>query len=271
METVALRNLANELYRKGQLEKANEYINIAMDDAIYYDARHRKFEISKILPIIEKAKINSIDSKNRLLKKVVFFLSTLSVIIIIFLFVIFKQLKQRNAARKAMADSVVKLEEMNRSLTEVNNIKEEYIAYFIKATSGFINKIDSFQKIALQKIRQNKMNEAINLLKRYNVDQERQELFKQFDEIFLKLFPTYLQDFNSLFQEQHQHVQKKKELLTTEQRIFALHRLGIQNPAQIAEFLELSVTTIYTYKTRIKSRSLYRDSFEEKIMEIKSV
>lgn len=269
-ETVALRNLANELFKKNELEKANEYINIAMDDATFYDARHRKFEISKILPIIEKAKINSIDKKNNLLKKVVLFLSALSVIIIVFLFVIFKQLKQKIAAKKAIANSFEKLEELNMSLTEVNNIKEEYIAYFIRATSRLINKIDTLQKIALQKIRNNNPAEAINLLKRYDVNQEREQLFTQFDEIFLKLFPTFIDDYSSLFPKSEHCKNKKKELLTTEQRIFALHRLGIQNPNQIADFLELSVSTIYTYKTRIKSRSLHRDIFESKIMEIKS-
>lgn len=258
------------LFKKNELEKANEYINIAMDDATFYDARHRKFEISKILPIIEKAKINSIDKKNNLLKKVVLFLSALSVIIIVFLFVIFKQLKQKIAAKKAIANSFEKLEELNMSLTEVNNIKEEYIAYFIRATSRLINKIDTLQKIALQKIRNNNPAEATNLLKRYDVNQEREQLFTQFDEIFLKLFPTFIDDYSSLFPKSEHCKNKKKELLTTEQRIFALHRLGIQNPNQIADFLELSVSTIYTYKTRIKSRSLHRDIFESKIMEIKS-
>lgn len=78
------------------------------------------------------------------------------------------------------------------SLTEVNNIKEEYIAYFIRATSRLINKIDTLQKIALQKIRNNNPAEAINLLKRYDVNQEREQLFTQFDEIFLKLSPLLL-------------------------------------------------------------------------------
>ena len=59
-ETVALRNLANELFKIGYLEKANEYINLAMDDATFYDARHRKIEISSILPIIEKAQLNKV-------------------------------------------------------------------------------------------------------------------------------------------------------------------------------------------------------------------
>ena len=74
-----------------------------------------------------------------------------------------------------------------------------------------------------------------------------------------------------LFPPDYRSILKKGELLNTELRIFALYRLGIQDSAQVADFLELSVSTIYTYKTRIKSKSDYRDSFEEKIMDIKTI
>lgn len=270
-ETVALRNLANELFKSGDLEKANRYINLAMDDATFYDARHRKIEISTILPIIEKAQLNKIKDKNDILEAVVILLAVLSVIIIIFLVIIFRQLKERNASRKAMAESYAKLQEMNNSLSEANIIKEEYIAYFIKATSDFINKIDHLQKSTIQKIISKKTDEVITSLKRYNVKKERENLFHQFDEIFLKLFPTFIEDFNTLFPDDHKTVIKKGELLNTEMRLFALYRLGIQDSNQIADFLELSVSTVYTYKTRIKSKSHCKETFEEKIMAIKTI
>ncbi len=270
-ETVALRNLANELFKLGQLEKANHYINLAMDDATFYDARHRKIEISTILPIIEKAQLNKVRDKNDMLEKIVILLAILAFIIIFFLIVIFKQLKHRNASRKAMAESYTTLQEMNINLSEANTIKEEYIAYFIKATSGLINKIDQLQKTTIQKIISKKTDDVISSLKRYNVKAERDSLYHQFDEIFLKLFPTFITDFNKLFPPQHQCALKKGELLTTELRIFALYRLGIQDGNQIAEFLELSVSTIYTYKARVKGRSYNKETFEDSIMAIKTI
>lgn len=270
-ETVALRNLANELFKIGKLEQANRYINLAMDDATFYDARHRKIEISSILPIIEKAQLNKVKDKNDVLEKIVILLTILAVIIVLFLIIIFKQLKERNASRKVMADSYKKLQEMNISLTEANTIKEQYIAYFIKATSELINKIDHIQKSTIQKVISKKTDEIIASLNRYNVHKERDNLFHQFDAIFLKLFPSFITDFNMLFPPDHRSPIKKGELLNTEMRIFALYRLGIQDSNQIADFLELSVTTIYTYKTRIKSKSDYKEVFEEKIMEIKTI
>jgi len=270
-ETVALRNLANELFKMGYLDKANEYINIAMDDATFYNARHRKIEISTILPIIEKAQLNNVKDKNDKLEKIIILLTILTVIIFLFLGIIFKQLKEKNKARKIMASSYMQLQEMNVSLSEANAIKEEYITYFIKATSAFINKIDHIQKSTLHKIITKKTDEVIASLKRYNVKEERENLFHQFDEIFLRLFPTFVTEFNKLFPPDHKCVVKKGELLNTELRIFALYRLGIQDSNQMAEFLELSVATIYTYKTRIKSKSDFKDTFEQKIMEIKTI
>lgn len=270
-ETVALRNLANELFKMGQLDKANHYINLAMDDATFYDARHRKIEISTILPIIEKAQLNKVNEKNDMLEKIVILLTVLAVIIILFLIIIFRQLKERNASRKAMASSYAQLQEMNQSLSEANTIKEEYITYFIKATSDLINKLDHLQKSSIQKVISKKTEELLSLLKRYDVKKEREDLFHQFDAIFLRLFPTFVTDFNSLFPEDHRSIVKKGELLNTEMRIFALYRLGIQDSSQIADFLELSVTTIYSYKTRIKSKSDHKEVFEEKIMGIKSI
>ena len=270
-ETVALRNLANELFKMGQLDKANHYINLAMDDATFYNARHRKIEISSILPIIEKAQLNKVSDKNDMLEKIVFLLAVLAIIIVLFLIIIFKQLKQRNASRKAMADSYGQLQEMNKSLSEANAIKEEYLAYSIKATSDLINKIDHIQKSTIQKIISKKTDEVIANLNRYNVKLERENLFHQFDDIFLKLFPTFINDFHHLFPADHRTIIKKGELLNTEMRIFALYRLGIQDSNQIADFLELSVATIYTYKTRIKSKSDFKEVFEEKIMAIKTI
>ena len=270
-ETVALRNLANEHFKMGQIETANRYVNLAMDDATFYDAKHRKIEISFILPIIEKAQFSKVKSKNDLLENIIILLTLFALIIIFFLIIIVKQLKEKNASKKVMAEALSKLQEMNVSLSETNTIKEEYIAYFIKASSNLINKIDHIQKSTIQKIISKKTDEVISSLKRYNVKDEREHLFHQFDEIFLKLFPTFITEFNDLFTNDHKSIVKKGELLNTELRIFALYRLGIQDANQMADFLELSVATIYTYKTRIKSKSKMKDTFEQKIMAIKAI
>ncbi|MFV0553672.1 MAG: DUF6377 domain-containing protein, partial [Mangrovibacterium sp.] len=81
----------------------------------------------------------------------------------------------------------------------------------------------------------------------------------RFDEIFLRLFPNFIDEYNKLFPEEEFVEVKKGELLNSEMRIFALIRLGIFDNDKIAKFLNFSVGTIYTYKTKVKSKSLYRE------------
>ncbi|WP_053970371.1 DUF6377 domain-containing protein [Mangrovimonas sp. ST2L15] len=270
-ETVAIRNLANELFKMGQLKKANEYIGIAMEDATFYNARHRKIEISTILPIIEKAQLNKVEGHNKILKQVVWLLSILTLIIIIFLVVIFKQLKAKNQARKEISKSYKELQKLNLMTKEADAIKQVYLAYFINATSNFLNKMGSLQKSITQQVIAKRYDNILTVVKRFDAKEERHQLLHQFDEIFLKLFPTYLDEYNQLFPEHEKTIIKKGELLNTDTRLFALIRLGITDPNQIAEFLDLSITTIYTYKTKAKSKSNFKDTFESKIMEIKSI
>lgn len=267
-ETVALRNLASELFKLGDLKKANHYITLAMEDATFYNARHRKMEISSILPIIEKAQIQKTEGQKNTLKWIVIALSFLAILVVVFLFIIFKQLKSRNASRRILAESNLKLQELNSNLREVDSIKQEYITYSLKVTAGFIRRIDQLQKSTLQKILAKRPEEVVQILKKYSVKKARAHLFQQFDEVFLKLFPTFKEDYFALFPESERVFLNNGDTLNNEMRIFALYRLGVQDSNQVADFLELSVATIYSYKTRIKSKSNYRDNFEEKIMDI---
>ena len=97
-------------------------------------------------------------------------------------------------------------------------------------------------------------------------------MLKSFDKAFLKLFPHFVEDFNALFDKEHQVKPEDGELLNTDLRIYALLRLGIRDNEKIAEILEYSVKSIYAYKTKIRNRALVpRDEFDKKVMEIKSV
>jgi len=105
-----------------------------------------------------------------------------------------------------------------------------------------------------------------------NLKTERDELLKNFDQIFLKLFPNFIVEFNSLFKDEDQIKLKEGEILNSDLRIFALIRMGIHDTDKIARILEYSVNTINTYKTKIKNKSVVaNEDFEHRIMEIKSI
>jgi DNA-binding NarL/FixJ family response regulator len=105
-----------------------------------------------------------------------------------------------------------------------------------------------------------------------NLKRGREEILRDFDRIFLKLFPNFIAEFNLLINEEGQVRLKDGELLNTDLRIFALIRMGIHDTQKIAGILGYSVNTINTYKSKIKNKSrVPNDTFEEKIMQIKSI
>jgi len=270
-ETVALRNLANFLFQQGDKKRAYRYIILAMEDATYYNARHRKIEIATILPIIEGERLAVVESQKSRLVWLIVITATLAIFVLVFLLIIYRQLSKLRKVRRALQTTINELNEINIHLTEANQIKEEYIGYFFNVNSEYIEKLDSFQKNVLHKMTSRQYDELLKLVKNTNIRKERQLLFHRFDEIFLKIFPDFIKEFSKLFREEDRISLKPGELLNSELRVFALIRLGIEDNEKIARFLNFSVTTVYTYKTKVKARSLYRNSFEEKLMDIKAV
>lgn len=80
-------------------------------------------------------------------------------------------------------------------------------------------------------------------------------MYTAFDEAFLKLFPNFFDEFNKLLEDDYRIGIDGDGRLPTDVRIFALLRLGIRNPVEVAKYFNISVNTVYVYKTRIKSHA----------------
>lgn len=264
-ETVAIRNLAQLLYEEREVSHAVKYIRKALDDASFYNARHRQLEIGLILPIIEGDWMNTIEDQRDRITIFSVFISLLVIALLVALLVIRKSFKRLNAARLTIQDA-------NDKLTEANKIKDEYIAYFFNQSSEFIDKMERLQKWVTQKAATKQYDELRNFPPSLNVHKEREDLFERFDQIFLKLFPDFVSQFNKLLKPDEQIHLKDGELLNSDLRIYALIRLGIHDNEKIASFLDYSVNTIYAYKTKMKAKAaIPSDQFKQKVLEIKSI
>jgi len=100
-------------------------------------------------------------------------------------------------------------------------------------------------------------------------EDELQELLEHFDAVFLRLFPSFIDDFNALLRKDEKIIPADRNALNTDLRIFALIRLGIDESSKIAEFLHYSPNSIYAYRARIKNKATgNRDDFERQVKEI---
>ncbi len=278
-ETVAIYKVADFLHKNGDIRNSYIYIQQAMDDATFYGALQRQVRISAILPIIEAQWVNQIEHQKKLLYIYSAIITLLVVAVVVFAFIILRQLKKLRiadeiikAANISLQENNLELAELNRNLSTANKIKNEYIGYYFNINSIYIEKLESFQKSLEKKLGSKRYEDAQATVKSLNLESERQHLFHTFDQVFLRLFPDFIKKFNALFTEGEEIVIPEGQLLATEHRIFALIRMGIHDNDRIAKLLGYSVNTIYSYKNRIKNRSFVQnDDFEARIMQIEAV
>lgn len=271
-EAVALQNLAGILYREGDVRRANSYIRIAMEDANFYNARHRKIQISAILPIIEKERMEMVERQRNDLIIFASIVSLLFLLLLVATVIIYKQVKRLRRARQTIQLQNKDLKSAYIKLYEANEIKDEYIVQSLYGKSEYIDRLENLYKIINRKIIARQYDDIRSYLKEDDLKKERENMYSSFDETFLRLFPDFIEGYNHLFKPEDSISLDTNKVLTPELRIFALIRLGIHESERIARFLDYSVNTINTYKTKVKNKSIVpNEQFEQKIMEIKTV
>lgn len=271
-ESSALSDLANIAYKRGDIERAYSYIKQSMDNASFYNARHRKVEAGGILPIIEASRFEMLQQQRNKLYVSLAFVTFLFLCFLGAMVFILKQMRQLKKARKLIQLQNIDLKDTNRRLKDSSKLKDEYIGYFFSLNSAFMDEIEDFRKLVSRKLTGRQYNELMQIVKQMDSSEVKAGKYVSFDSIFLKLFPDFVEHFNQLFSEEDRIVLQNPHSLTTELRIFALTRLGVGDSEHIAKFLNYSVNTINTYKTKVKNRSLVPNHlFEQKIMEIETV
>ena len=291
MDQGSMWELANELMLTGEIDKASEYISFTSDCANRYGSRQRNWQIAPLLAHIAK---NYKSESEQTTTQLRITLVTISVLLLLLLGVLFflhrrnrqldtarMELKEKNdelhTANHQLAEQTnelstlnSQLSTLNSQLSESNRVKEEYIGRFMSLCSQYIDKIDNYRKMVNKKMKNKELEDLFRISKSTELkEKELEELYQNFDSVFLHLFPNFVNDFNALLQPEMQVTPKEENRLTTEIRIFALIRLGIEDSSKIAEFLHYSVNTIYNYRARIKNGALdNRESFERRIKQL---
>ena len=289
-ETLALLHLAGIIYKEGNIEHALLYIEKANEDAAFYKARLRKVQIGSILPLIEGEMINTIELQKKKLINSLLLLVLLVLLLTGFAIIIIMQVKKLKVARFNLLEANLKqlqinealqesnllkekyndqLKFINHQLSEANKIKEEYIGYYFSMDTAFVSCIEILIQAIDKKVNERKWEDIKALINTVDLKTEKEELLSNFDKVFVRLFPDFLAQINTLFKENDQIILKENQLLNSELRICALIRLGINENEKIAEILDYSINTIYAKKTKIRNRIIAsKDDFEKKLIEV---
>ncbi len=254
--------------------KANQYVSKALEFIIFYNAPIRLIALSNIMPAVEKTKLDMVKMQRN-----IFFVLFLCVIVVVCVltgaYVYHRRLnrklklaQQQNIQNlEALNATNKQLMETNKQLLEADKVKNEYIGRTLYDASEYIESLEHIFNKVNKSVMTRRYSDIENVTSQEYLNNERKTIFRNFDKTFLVLFPNFVEQYNTLFNEGDRKYPSEENTLTSEMRIFALIRMGIKESDRIARYLGYSVHTVNTYKTRAKNRScVSNDEFEKRIM-----
>lgn len=276
-ENMSFRELATVTFEEGDIERANKYLKKSIADANFYSALMRNAQSARMLPVIDNTYSEMQKDLNHRLRTLAWICSSLALVLLLTIIFIWKQfisLRRDNDRINNLNNELKQLTEeiqlSNERLSANNLIKEQYATLFMEYCSTAISTLDHYQNSVKTYLRQRSGSE--NTLKKINSSdiaaQLRTKFYEKFDEAILNIFPNFVEKFNSLLLPEQVVKLKANELMNTELRLYALIRLGIEDSADIAKFLQCSVSTVYTYRSKFKRRAIAPETFEDDIKKL---
>lgn len=276
--------LAEILSKEKDVERSYKYINFSWNATKRFCTRIRSWQISPVLGTIDHNYQAELKKANHRLIFAIICVSLLVIALALLTFYVNKQKSYLSNARNELKKTNTQLEELNNKLSftngmlkasndklnESNGVQEEYIGQFLGACSHYIDKLDKMRLNVNKMVKNKQYNELYSMTKSSEVkEQELEELYANFDKVFLNLFPNFVEDLNGLLKEECQIHLSSPNKLSAIVRVFALIRLGIDDSTKIAEFLHYAVNTIYNYRVKLRNGALNdRNEFEKKVREL---
>lgn len=258
IKSSALIRLGQALYDLGDIPRAHNYLSVALNEAIMASDKTNTVLVSKsLMPVAQEL---SALSRRRFIMMIGLILAL--VVVILLLASLYTSKKRR----------IREVEQVKRQLANSNQVKEAYISEFINLCSSYIGGLEDFNRVCRRKITAGQTDDLLKYLKDGTVVEEQRKKFDDiFDESFLAIYPSFITDLNRLLLPEKQISVSGCNVLTTELRVLAFSRLGVDDTARVARFLGVSNNTIYTYRNKFRNMAINRETFDADILKIGSI
>lgn len=273
----SLYELAAVLFRMGEVERAYRYITYAVKDLSTSKESGNMMAAVAMMPSIvaayEKEQAQTQRRQNWSIGGIAFLSLLLAGALVFYARMHREVARQAENEQKLNAELKItntRLQDINGRLSESNRVKVAYLVQYFDLCSHFIDSLDKY-RAGVEKASRTGGLKAVEkfLASRQSGDQELKMFYSNFDETFLKIFPTFVENFNSLLTPEARINVGPDGHLPNELRTFALIRLGVTDSRQIADFLRRSVSTIYNYRVKYRNAAIVpRDNFEKAVTSI---
>lgn len=285
-ENLSLYTVADWLFSAdGDIKRAETYVSVSIEDAKFYNNRLRIISSTDKLPEIVARFKDKLNAKNRKLRWAlgtgVFLFLTL---IIAGGFIVRqngllvkrrKQIVRQNDMLVGLNGELSvlngQLRQRNENLVDVNQHRENLAKLYIDLCSKYIDRLNNYQKFVVRKIKVNQINDLLSTTSSPRLTEADAATFLNgFDKAFLDLYPTFIEELNTLLLPGNE-VRLKDGNMSTELRIFALIRLGVKDSSEIANLLFCTPRTIYNYRSALKAKAKNREAFEDDVRKLCTV
>lgn len=257
LEIMSLQELGGVLFETGDTRRAHEYVSVALNNAVESHATVRMMKTTELLSMVEKDHNVQIASWRTWMYAIIA--------------VLLMCLMALGVAMAFLRRQLTRVARMRQELQDANNTKGVYISQFLSLCSIYMDKLKQFCKLANRKISAGQVDDLYKITKSGKfIEQQSAEFYTVFDDAFLHIYPTFVEQVNALLRPEEQIVLGEGEKLNSDLRILAFMRLGIDDTNRVAQILNFSVNTIYAYRNRLRNRAIDRATFEADIMKIGS-
>lgn len=240
--------IAMELLNDGDLDRALRYINYSLHNANIFNAQPRFYQIAPLA--IQISQLHE-QKQHRLSLRLMAVVILLVLVVLAVITAVIYAYRQNTRLHRLNGE----LRQLNKQLQESNMVKEQYICRYLEVYSEMINRMARMAR---------KTEKDPNAF----LKKEMEVYYQDFDRTFISLYPTFIEDINVLLRPDRRIYPKQGELLTTELRIFALIRLGIDSSAKIAQLLCYAPNTIYNYRAAVRNAAIDKKQFDDAVTRI---
>ena len=258
------------------VDRSFGYLQAAQEDALFYNGKLRPWQISGSLMRVETAYQQRQARSSRMLVIALIIIGIVSAILALMMWVYIRRTRklartrselEKSNTQLAMAN--ITLNDLNSRISQADKVKEDFIISFLEGLAEQVSTVRSEDNRFRNLLKQGKQDQLLKELSlSARSEKARDDFYKTFDRTFLAMYPHFVEQFNALLREDAR-ILPPSGSLTTELRVFALIRLGVDDSKRIASMLDYSVSTIYNYKVAVKNAALGdRDSFEYRVKQI---
>lgn len=200
---------------------------------------------------------------HKIIRWIILIGSVVTLIFAVAMFILFRRDRTKSIRLQAANDELVST---HKKLALTSHIKENYVARYMLLSRKYLGALTEQRLEFKRALKEDGPEELYKRLKQ--VDKEylsEKEFYRIFDEAFLDIFPDFIHQVNLMIDSRYAFDENTKTL-PTEIRILAVIRLGITSSPNIAEFLNCSLNTVYTYRGKIRNISIVgKDKIEDNI------